>query len=248
MTKRPDGLHLAAAVLKLILALCLLPLGTGLAAESAGKRAISGNFSEGFEDIAELPGRGWRQQNNSQPEGISGWFQGNDAVFTAHAGPDDSYIGASFDNAAGLGTISNWLLTPEMVVQNGTRIRFWTRSDQAAINPFPDRLEVRLSTSGASTNVGATATSVGDFTDRRLAINESLGTEYPRVWTEYEFVLDNLAQPTTGRIGFRYFVENSGPLGDNGTYIGIDTVSVTQPAGDLEDVIFTDRFEPIEQD
>ena len=43
------------------------------------------SFSEGFTDITLLPGMGWFLQNNSQPIGLTGWFQGNTTVFSAQA-------------------------------------------------------------------------------------------------------------------------------------------------------------------
>ena len=59
---------------------------------------------------------------------------------------------------------------------------FWTRTTTA--NPFPDRLQVRMSTAGASSNVGTTATDVGDFTTLLLDINPTYTVGgYPEVWT-----------------------------------------------------------------
>ena len=44
---------------------------------------------------------------------------------------------------------------------------------------FADRLELRLSTNGASTNVGTTTTSVGDFTTLLLTVNPLLDRQLP---------------------------------------------------------------------
>ncbi len=77
------------------------------------------DFSEGFDDITTLPGMGWAFQNNSSPLGLTDWFQGNDTVFPAHAGAPTAYIGANFNNTSGVGTISNWMLTPEIALANG---------------------------------------------------------------------------------------------------------------------------------
>lgn len=224
-------------------ALCLLLMaGPASAVDDAARGAgpIADDFSEGFEDIQELPGKGWVQRNNSQPAGSVGWAQGDPGEFAAHLGPADSYISANWANADGLGTVSNWLLTPEIELSSDTRIRFWTRTADPNGQPFPDRLEVRLSTDGASENVGGTAESVGSFTTLLLTVNPDLTDEYPTVWTAYEIQLDSVPAPTSGRIGFRYYVTDSGPFGDNGDFIGIDTFSVIQPQGD---VIFGDRFE-----
>lgn len=197
------------------------------------------DLTEGFEDIQDLPGKGWVQRNNSVPLGIEGWSQGDSGEFSAQSGTPDSYISANFNSAADLGTISNWLLTPEVVLSSQTRISFWTRASDPEQPPFPDRLEVRLSTSGDSVDVGTTAESVGSFTTVLLTINPTLTGQYPTTWTQYEIELDGIPEPTTGRIGFRYYVTDSGPFGDNGDLIGIDSVSITQPG----DVIFRDRFE-----
>ena len=98
--------------------------------------------------------------------------------------------------------------------------------DNPAQVVFPDRLQVRMSTNGASTDVGTTATSVGDFTNLLLDINPTYLPEgYPRVWTQFTVTLSGIPGGSTlGRLAFRYFVENGGPNGVNSDYIGIDTV------------------------
>ena len=62
------------------------------------------------------------------PLGLSNWFQGNDSVFPAHAGAPPAYIAANFNNTTINGTISNWLLTPEISLNNGEIVSFWTRT------------------------------------------------------------------------------------------------------------------------
>lgn len=181
-------------------------------------------LTEGFDDITTLSASGWSLQNVSQPIGITNWFQGNSAVFTAQTGADTAYIGANFNNTSGSGTISNWLLTPELTLSNGSQVIFWTRASSSGA--YADRLEVRLSTAGAGTDVGGTATSTGTFTRLLTVINPDLDVSvYPTVWTRYSLTVSGLPQPTTGRIGFRYFVTDGGPSGTNSNYIGIDTVS-----------------------
>ncbi len=186
--------------------------------------ALLGGFGQGFEDITLLPGQGWFFQNNSSPLGTSNWFEGNPAVFLAHAGPDNAYIGANYNNTAGgTGTISNWMLTPEMVLSNGDTISFWTRT--ATGSTWPDRLELRLSLAGGSTDVGTLATDLGDFTTLLLSVNETLVQGgYPEVWTQYVATLTDIPPGATGRFGFRYFVTNGGPSGSNSNFIGIDTL------------------------
>ena len=179
-------------------------------------------LSEGFEDIVTLTADGWSLQNNSDPIGTTDWFQGNVGVFAAQAGPSDSYIAANFNNTTGVGIISNWLITPELNLSNGDLFNFYTR---AAEDIFPDRLQVRLSTNGASTDVGSAATDVGDFSTLLLDINPALTTTgYPTDWTQYSLLLSGLTGGETGRIGLRYFVTSAGPSGANSNYIGIDSV------------------------
>ena len=184
-------------------------------------------LSEGFNSV--LPA-GWATQNNSTPVGGTGWFQGSTGVFLAQSGPPDSYISANFNNVSGANTISNWLITPAVPIKNGDMLKFWTRTVTGPT--FPDRLEVRLNTTN-TINVGATNTSVGDFTNLLLTVNPSLTTAgYPDTWTQYTITVSGLAAPVpAGRFAFRYFVTNGGPAGANSDYIGIDNVTFTSVGG-----------------
>lgn len=183
-------------------------------------------LSEGFNTVSPLPA-GWAAQNLSAPLGPTGWFQGSTTVFNSHSGAADSYIAANWQNTTttGSGTISNWLFTPQQSIKNGDRFSFWTRGTGSQ---WPDRMEVRLSTNGASVNAGATETSVGDFTTLLLTINPNLTTTgYPSVWTQYTVTVSGLASPVSGRFAFRYFVTDGGGNANNSDYIGIDDVVFT---------------------
>jgi hypothetical protein len=188
-------------------------------------------LNEGFDNIATLPGSGWAIVNNSNPVGTTSWFQGNPGIFPSQAGAPDSYIAANFNSAGFVGTtggnISNWLITPVLSLQYNLQFVFYTRTELGS--PFPDRLELRLSTSGASTNVGTTDTSVGDFTNLVLSVNPTLSIGgYPEDWTRItaNFVGVGFSS-ASGRFAFRYNVPDNIT---NGDYIGIDSVSVTQDA------------------
>jgi subtilisin-like proprotein convertase family protein len=184
-------------------------------------------FSEGFNTVVPLPA-GWSTQNNSSPVGGLSWFQGNAGVFPAQSGAATAYIAVNFNSGGGLATISNWLITPNVTMTDGDEFTFWTRCPTGG-GVFPDRLQVRLSANGASTNVGATATSVGDFTNLLLDINPTYSTTaYPEVWTQFTVTISGLGTPTSGRLAFRYFVENGGPSGANSNYIGIDEAVYTK--------------------
>ena len=176
-----------------------------------------------FDDIYTLAQNYWVLRNNSHPSGQSIWFQGDSRIFPAHSGEGNSYIAANFLNGTGLAILSNWLLTPPVELHDGALLTFYTRT--VAVRSRPDRLQVRVSTNGASADVGTSATSVGDFTTLLLDINPDYSTTgYPNLWTQYSVVLSGLGTRTLGRIGFRYFVENAGPEGNNSNLIGIDSL------------------------
>ena len=182
---------------------------------------------ERFDDVSSLGSRGWVIQNNSMPgPGTTGWFQGS-RFFSAQTG---GYIAADFNSGTGLSTLSDWLLTPPITLQNGMMISFWTRT---VVSPsFPDRLQVRMSVNGASTNVGTSAMDVGDFETLLLDINPTYSTTgYPTSWTQFSGTVTGLNGPTTGRLAFRYFVENGGPGGTNSDYIGIDVLQISGLCG-----------------
>ena len=193
----------------------------GLLARSVAPAAVL--LTEGFDNVAALSGAGWTMTNNSLPPGSTGWFQGVTGIFSAHSGAPDSYVAANFLNAdVNGGNISNWLLTPVLSVSNGDMLRFFTRSMDPGV--FADRLEVRLSTSGVSTDVGATDDSVGDFTSLLATINPAMSPAgYPSSWTVFAATVSGIGAPLTGRYAFRYFVPDTL---SNGDYIGIDSVSV----------------------
>lgn len=196
-------------------------------------------YTENFDNVSTLTASGWFQRANSNPLGENPtWYQGvptnatpNQGPFNAFNGAANAYIAANFaGTTGGTGTISNWLLAPNRTLRNGDVFTFYTRKPTIVAGQidYPDRLEVRLSTNGASTNVGTTAASTGDFTTLLLSINPTLvANVYPQVWTQYTVTISGLPAPTSGRIAFRYFVTNAGPLGTNSDYIGIDAVAYT---------------------
>lgn len=186
-------------------------------------------LSEGF-DGAPLPA-GWSQNNLSSPLGtgtFSDWWQGTTGgVFPPHSGAD--FRGCAFLSGSGLSTLSNWMISPVVTTQVGDVLTFWTNGAPPA---FPDRLQVRWSNSGASTNVGASATSVGDFSNLWVDINPTYSVSgYPSSWTKYTVNITGVAPfvAGTGRLAFRYFVENGGPGGANSNYIGVDDVLIARP-------------------
>jgi hypothetical protein len=206
-------------------ALACAPVGTAGAAD----------LTESFD---AWPPSGWATQNNSSPVGgqAQGWFVGTATTaspdpgpFNAFNGAANAYAAANFASTAGSnGAISSWLITPlQSGVTQGDTVSFYTR--KPTIGPgqtdFPDRLEVRVSTGGAC-SPGSTASGVGDFTTLLVSVNPELTTGiYPQTWTMFTATLPPMP-PTTGCVGFRYFVTGGGPTGTNSDYIGLDQVEL----------------------
>ena len=173
---------------------------------------------EGFDDVTNLPG--WIMDNRSNPVGTTDWFQGNTAVFSAQAGPVDSYIGANFNNTSG-SDICNWLIMPDIGFMES--VSFWTRTSTGST--FPDRMFVVHSPAGGTTT-GDCFGDFGDFTDSLIEINPTLATGgYPDSWTQFTADVNS-----SGRVAFVYFVSDGGPVGANSNFIGIDSVSTFAPA------------------
>lgn len=183
-------------------------------------------IQEGFEG-ATLP-TSWTNTNMSNPVGPQNWFPGGPSgVFPAQSGAGFAAANWANTTTSGSGTISSWLISPVVNMKNGDKISFWTRTTSGL---FPDRLQLRLSTAGASTNVGANETTVGDFTALLTDINPSLtSTGYPTAWTRYEVAISGLSAPTSGRFAFRYFVTDGGGAGANSDFIGVDSVNYYTP-------------------
>ncbi len=165
----------------------------------------------------------WHFLNASTPIGITGWFNAATAVVPTHSG--NSQAGANFMNTAGTGTISSWMMTPTVTLNNGDTFSFWTTTD---VNTNPDRLHLKMSLAGASLDIA-------DFSNTLVSVNPDLGTAYPTTHTQYSVTLSGLGGATSGRFAFHYDVTDAGPgnINNNGNYIAIDDVSyeaVPEPA------------------
>ena len=190
---------------------------TTFAAAEAGATTL---FSESFDSV---PPGSWVSVNNSALPGTTNWFQGNSGIFAAQQGAANAYAAANFNSADFGGNISNWLITPTLSLDNGQVFSFYTRTETPAA--FGDRMQVRLSGNGSSTDVGTTDSSVGDFSNLLLDINPSAADSgYPDDWTLYSLTLSGLSGPTSGRLAFRYLVTDTSL---NGNYIGLDTVALS---------------------
>lgn len=204
-------------------------------------------FSFGFDGITDdMLSAGWQETNQSNPLGTSTWTiasfttpltgaifgSGNTTtVPVGQAGGDNSFALVNFNSTTGTGTISNWLITPEITVENGDVVTFYSRKGTDGTTDYPDRLELRMSSSTLVVPSGG-ITDVGSFNTLCTSVNPNLlgGFVYPKVWTQYTYTVSGLSASTTVNFAFRYYVTNGGPSGANSDIIGLDTFSVDRPA------------------
>ena len=192
-----------------------------LAAATSAVQAADVPLIENFDETADLAGKGWVVTNNSTPGGATNWFQGNPGVFGSAAGAPKAYIGANFLSAPALGgAISTWLMTPTLSIFNGETLSFALR---LLGQGFLDTVEVYVSTSGASTNVGASTTSTGDF-----SLLQTFAADADTGWQNQSITMVGVAPGSSGRFAFRYLVADTTV---NGNFVGIDSVRViAEPA------------------
>jgi hypothetical protein len=200
------------------------------------------SFVEEFDTASSAYGRGWQFLNTSDPLGGGVWEDGGNIppFFKAYSnkGSDAGFIGADYTStSAAAATISNWLVSPPVTMQNGDKIIFYTRAYQlfdgvSDTTDFGNSLQVRLNPFDDKPNVGV-GLGVGSFTIGILDINPTLVWSsvlkpnpfaYPSQWTRFEATVSGLTAPVKGRFAFRYFVTNGGSNG-NGTGVGIDSVA-----------------------
>lgn len=162
-------------------------------------------IDEGFDNVGALAAGGWTLTNASTPAGATpGWFQGDLGIFGAQAGAANAYVAANFNNAAPGGTLDNWLITPEFDASRGVDISFWLR---AAGDPgFTDQIGYGFVGAGAETIVSPVPATG---------------------WTQYTVHVDANTLGTT-RFSFRYF-----GAADSADYVGLDSLTVTAPGGDV---------------
>ena len=207
------------------------------------------SFVEEFDTAQSAYNRGWRFINRSDLIGRTNWQ--NPSVlagipFLSYSGTGIGYLWADYQSTSSdAGTISNWAVSPELTMQDGDKIVFYTRAQLLSFNndstDFVNRMQVRLNKT-TSLNCGD-GTDPGDFTVPLLDVNpfyyeflksafnnpadpfyQQARQAYPHVWTRFEATVSGLDGPTKGRFAFRYFTEEAGGNG-RGTAIAIDAVS-----------------------
>lgn len=135
------------------------------------------SFVEEFDTAQRAYNRGWRFINRSDVIGRRNW-QNPDAnsgiPFLSWSGTGNGYLWADYQSTASdAGTISNWAVSPELTMQNGDKIVFYTRTQLYFFNndstDFVNRMQVRLNKT-TSLNCGD-GIDPGDFTVPLLDIN-----------------------------------------------------------------------------
>ena len=185
-------------------------------------------FTENFDVFPTT----FTKTNQSQPVGLSNWQQGNVSAFgTGFNGGATSYAGVNYNSvAAGTpGTISNWLISPTISLQDGDVVKFYTRAG-SNFSSIPDRLEFRLSATGDASVIPSTGSAdLGSFTTLAASVNPNLAPSvYPVTWTEVLYTVSDLPTATNCKLAFRYYVTNGGPSGSNGNAIWIDALSINR--------------------
>jgi hypothetical protein len=200
------------------------------------------SFVEEFDTASAALARGWKSINTSDPKGGGVWQNGGSIppFFNAYSnkGNNAGFIGADYlSTSAQQGTISNWLISPSIIMQNGDKIIFYTRAYQlfdgvGDTTDFGNSLQVRVNPFNDSLDVGQ-GLGYGSFSQILLYINPKLIYSsvihpdvfaYPSQWTRFEVTVTGLNAPIKSRFGLRYFVTNGGSNG-NATGIGIDSLA-----------------------
>ncbi len=201
------------------------------------------SFVEEFDTATAALSRGWKFINVSEPHGSGVWQNGGNVnpLFAGYSnnGSYAGYIGTDFTStSAAQGVISNWLLSPEIIMKNGDKIIFYTRSltyfDPTLLDTtdYGNTLQVMINTSNDLNNVGK-GTDAGSFTTTLLTVNSTGAYSstvtpdpyaYPTKWTRFEATINTLPNAVKGKFGFRYYVIDGGSNG-KGSGVGIDSVA-----------------------
>ena len=202
------------------------------------------SFVEEFDTMQQAYNRGWRWINRSVPIGVTNWMAapGPDGFMEAYSSRGTNTGAAFSDYQATSGTddgvISNWLVSPAVVLQNDDKIVFYTKTQLTSTSgtgrDFGCRLQVCLNKQDADLSMG-NGNDPGKFNTVLLDINPdeeeylvgdpSTHTQaYPGNWTRFEATISGLAAPVKGRFAFRYFLHDAGSNGA-GNGVGIDSVA-----------------------
>jgi hypothetical protein len=205
------------------------------------------SFVEEFNNVSELPSKGWIFKNNSEPVGSNGWRQGlyeaapsskfpvpviGFPAYSASSTPND-FISCDASSVNLEGNISTWLITPKLNIKNNDKIIFYTRAldDLQYMVYTTDRMQVFLDTTGGAPDVGNNALATGTFSKLLLDINDNYVENdnggFPIKWTKYSITISGLNSPkANARIAFRYLGTDAGVNGPFfASVVGIDSLA-----------------------
>ena len=181
-----------------------------------------------FDDIASAEAAGWTFINMSETQTPANFGFVNSAPLGIPPFSGTGSLYAGYQANTGNGIISVWAVSPDVILQNGDKISFYTLSLNDYTDPanvYADRLQLRVSPYEGD-HVGDTSYTVGGFTVNLVDVNPALSvdeaTGYPSTWTKFEGTISGLSRPTKGHYAFRYFVPNGGTAGDNSNGILLD--------------------------
>lgn len=162
-------------------------------------------INEGFNNVADLGGKGWVIDNAGTPGGTTpAWYQGDQGIFEAQKGEANSYAASNYNNAAAGGDLSSWLITPEFSTAMNVIVSFWLRAD--GIDGYSDQIAFGFSNGSSS---------LTDFT------LEPAFTVPTGEWTLYKARLSLQGADSTARFAVQY----TGPA-DGANYVGVDSLAV----------------------
>jgi|SRR5450432_199333 len=186
-------------------------------------------YIEEFENVyKEVYQKGWATKNGTNywtwGQGQSGTDKsGNVYGFPAYSynltSDEYAYSGLFYPDTSI--SISNWLITPQFSIHNGSKISFYTRgdfSDSVVSVSYTNRMQVRMSITGAN-DIGDSINDVGSFTTTLIDINPTQAPGgYPSSWTKYEYTFSGIDGTIYPRIAFRHYLINP----TNARGIGVD--------------------------
>lgn len=179
--------------------------------------ASAQSFTEHFDGSSLLPS-GWSSVNDSPagPGSAPNWEQTPGSALNnwlPQAGT--GYAAVGYNATVGANQMSVYLVSPQITMNNGDTISFWTRTWSTVF--FPDRMSVVFNTDGTNQPTS--------FGNTLLTINpDQTSSGYPTAWTQYTVAVSGLAGPTAGRFAFWYNPTDAGPLGTHSDRISIDEV------------------------
>lgn len=208
------------------------------AAAAAAAEPLPLVVNEGFELFgapnAGIYANGWiRQDNSEQPAKYGhlghGWHRQSPYDYMAYDAPPQSFIvPLNALEVPDSGVVSVWLLSPPIAFGESFSLSFQARSFVSAeLDPAIDRLQVRLCSGSACSNVGSAAEDVGDFGQLLLDINADEASDgFPGEWTPYTIGAGSgVPGSGVGRIAFRYYVRQT-PTHRASGRLGLDRVVI----------------------